>query len=131
MGLDTLDEYRLESETERGGWRGLLGTILTFVGFIVLANAFVIALFFRHNLAFRYQLICSVLGTLVGLLGMWLRGNNRAQIGKAAAVAVAAIITMVLAALMEARFGWWGMIAVMAVIGWLLIKVEEYSWKKL
>src|SRR5689334_21029574 len=113
MAFDTLEEYRLEGETERGGWRGLLGTILTFAGFIVLANAVVVALFFRHVLAFSYQLIFSVLGTLVGLLGMWLRGNNRAQMGKVAATAVAAIITMVLAAVMEARFGWWGMIAVM------------------
>ena len=131
MGLDTLEEYRLESETERGSWRGLLGTMLTFAGFVVLANAFVVALLFRHILAFRYQLIFAALGALVGLLGMWLRGNNRAQMGKAMAVTVAAIITMILAAVMEARFGWWGMIAVLLIIGWLLMKVEQYSWKKL
>ena len=131
MGFDTLDQYRLESETERGGWRGLLGTMLTFVGFVVLANAFVIALLFRHILAFRYQLLFAVLGALLGVLGMWLRGNSRAQMGKAMAVAIAAIITMILAAVMEAYFGWWGMIAVLLIIGWLLMKVEQYSWKKL
>lgn len=131
MGFDTLDQYRLESETERGGGRGLLGKTLTFAGFIVLANAFVVALFFRHILAFRYQLIFAVLGALVGLLGMWLRGNSREQMMAALGPAVGAIVAMVVMAVTEARFGWWGMMAIMAGIGWLLIKLEQHSWKKL
>jgi hypothetical protein len=131
MSFDTLEQYRQEGETERAGWRGPAGRALTFAGFVVLANAFVVALFFRHILAFRYQLLFAVLGALVGLLGMWLRGNSPAQVWKAMGAAAAAVITMSLMAVMEARFGWWGMIAVMAVIGWLLLKLEEHSWKKL
>ena len=131
MGFDTLDQYRLESETERSGWRGLLGKILTFAGFILLANAFVVALFFRHILAFRYQLICSVLGALVGLLGMWLRGNSGEQKWVAGAASAAAITTMILMAALEAYFGWWGMIAVIAIVVLVAQKLEQHSWKKL
>src|SRR2546423_10838856 len=101
MGFDTLEQYRSESETERGGWRGLLGKTLTFAGFIVLANAFVVALFFRHLLAFRYQLSSSVLGALVGVLGMWLRGNSHEQIWMATGPAIGAIVVMILMAVME------------------------------
>jgi uncharacterized membrane-anchored protein len=131
MGFDTLEQYRSESETERGGWRGLLGKTLTFAGFIVLANAFVVAMFFRHLLAFRYQLIFAVLGALVGWLGMWLCGNRREQMWMAMGPAIGAIVAMILMTVMEARFGWWGMMAVMAAIAWLLIKLEQHSWKKL
>ncbi|HJQ23238.1 MAG TPA: hypothetical protein VKA60_04935 [Blastocatellia bacterium] len=131
MEFDTLEQYRSESETERGGWRGLLGKTLTFAGFIVLANAFIVAMFFRHILAFRYQLICSVLGALVGWLGMWLRGNSREQVWLAMAAAIAAIVTMILMAVMEARFGWWGMMAVLVFIALLLHKLVQRAWKNL
>ncbi|HEY9231781.1 MAG TPA: hypothetical protein VIS78_06530 [Blastocatellia bacterium] len=131
MGFDTLEQYRSESETERGGWRGLLGKTLTFAGFIVLANAFIVAMFFRHILAFRYQLIFAVLGALVGWLGMWLRGNRREQMWMAMGPAIGAIAAMILMTVMEAHFGWWGMIAVMVAIAWLLHKLVQYAWKKL
>ena|SRR5437764_889243 len=131
MGLDTLEQYRIESETERSGWRGLIGRMLTLVGFIVLANAFIAALFFRHILAFRYQIIFAVLGGLVGLAGMVLRGNSRAQIRAAMATVMAAIGATIIVSLLEERFGWLIMLVVMIVVVWLVQKLEEHAWKKL
>ena len=131
MGLDTLEQYRQENETERRGWRGLAGKVLTFAGFIVLANAFIVALFFRHILAFRYQVLFAVLGSLVGLCGMLLRGNSRAQIVVAMSAAISAIVAMIIVTLLEERFGWLTMIGLMIVVVWLVQKLEERAWKKL
>lgn len=131
MGLDTLEEYRIESENERDGWRGWLGRWLTFTGFIVFANAFLVALLFRQLLSFRNQLICAALGGLVGIAGMLLRGNNREAIGIAAVTVSVGIAVTIAMNLLEARFGFLGMVAALLMLAWLIGKFTERIREKL
>ena len=131
MEFETLEQYRQEGETEREGWRGLIGKTLTFAGFIVLANAFIVAMFFRHTLAFKYEIICAVIGAFVGVAGMRLRGNNFDQILTAIGASAAAIVTMIVMTLLESYFGWVAMLVVAIVFGWLVQKLQEHAWKKL
>ena len=125
MGLDTLEEYRIESENERDDWRDWLGRWLTFTGFIVFANAFLVALLFHQLLSFRNQISFAGLGGLVGVAGMLLRGNNREAI-RIAAVAVSVGIAVTIAMnLLEARFGFLGMVATLLMLAWLISKFTE------
>jgi hypothetical protein len=131
MEFETLEQYRQEGETEREGWRGLIGKTLTFAGFIVLANAFIVSMCFRHMLAFKYEIICAVIGGFVGVIGMRLRGNNLDQILTAAGASAATIFTMIVMRLLESYFGWAAMIVVAIVFVLLVQKLEEHAWKKL
>jgi len=131
MGLDTLDEYRIESETERDGWRGWLGRWLTVTGFIVFANAFLVALLFRQLLSFRNQIIFAALGGLVGVAGMRLRGNNREAIRIALITVSVGIAVTIVMNLLEARFGFLGMVATLLMLAWLIGKFTERIREKL
>ena len=129
MGLDTLDRYL--SESERAGWRGVLGNVLSVTGFVVLANAFLIALLFRKLLSFRYQIILAIAGAIVGVLGMILRGSSRERIRTAVIASISAIGATVIVSLLEQRFGWLVMVAMVLAFAWLVQRFEEHAWKKL
>src|SRR5262245_20465878 len=131
MPFETLDQYSADAATDLGGSRGLIGKVMTFGGFIILGNALVITLLFRHLISFRTQLICTVGGGIIGVLGMLVRGNKPSQIRIAAVACVAAIAAALSVSLLEARFGLIGLVAV-AVIGFLVIRtIEERAWSKL
>ena len=131
MGLDTLDSYRSQAESERLGLRGMIGRAMTFVGFFVLANAFLIALLFRHLMSFRNQIICAVTGAVVGLIGMVVRGNKRPQLMTAGIASTAAIAATVIVFLLEERFGLPALVGIVLVLAWLIQKFEERMWKRL
>jgi ammonia channel protein AmtB len=131
MGLDTLDNYRSEAESERLGLRGMIGRAMTFVGFIVLANAFLIALLFRHLLSFRNQIIFAVSGAVVGLIGMVVRGNTRSQLATATIASIAAVAVFVIVSFLEERFGLMALVGIVLVIAFLIQKFEERLWKRL
>jgi uncharacterized membrane protein YcgQ (UPF0703/DUF1980 family) len=131
MALETLDAYRSQAETERAGLRGLIGRAMTFAGFIVLANAFVVALLFRHLLSFRNQIICAVAGALVGLIGMLVRGNTRPQLTTAAIAVTGAIAATVIVAFLEERFGLLVLVGIVLALVWLIQKFEQRLWKRL
>lgn len=131
MGLDTIDAYRIESESEKTGWRGATGRFLTFAGFVVLANAFIIAMLFRHVLSFRAQLLWAVAGGVVGVVGMIIRGNRRDQISTAAIVCGSLILATIVVSWIEERFGWVVLIGIVLVFGWLVQRLQERSWKNL
>ena len=131
MPLDTIEQYQIESEDERDGWRGPIGKLLTFTGFIVLANAFIVAMFFRHMLSLRYQILFAVIGGGVGVTGMLMRGNKREHVTTAILVSVAGIISTAVMAFLLDRFGLLAVAAVVFVVGFLVIKLEERAWKKL
>lgn len=131
MGLDTLEAYRIESENERDGWRGWLGKLLIFTGFIIFANAFLVALLFRQLLSFRNQIIFAALGGLVGVAGMLLRGNHREAIGIALITVSVGIAVAIAMNLLEARFGFLGMAAALLMLAWLIGKFVEHIREKL
>ena len=131
MEFETLDQYRNEAENERSGWRGLIGRLMTFAGFIVLANAVVVALLFRHILSFRYQVLCAVLGAVVGILGMLVRGNKREHITAAAIGSAAAILATVVVSLLEERFGIFIIAGFVLIFGWAIQRIEQRVWKNL
>ena len=131
MDLDTLDQYRSEAETERVGLRGVIGKALTVAGFIALANAFVIAMLFRHLLSFKNQLICASVGAVVGLIGMMIRGNTRLQLTTAAVSSTGAIAATVIVAFLEDRFGLPILVGVVLLGVWLIQKFEQRLWKRL
>jgi len=131
MGLDTLDGYRIEAESEKPGWRGATGRLLTFAGFVVLANAFLVAMLFRHILSFRAQILSALAGGTVGVVGMIIRGNRRDQINVAAISFGCLVLTMIVVAMIEERFGWLGLVIFVLVFGWLVQRLEERSWKNL
>ena|SRR5437867_3213303 len=131
MALDTLDQYGADSEIERGGLRGLTGIVLTFGGFILLANAFLVALLFRHLLSFRNQLLCAAVGAGFGVIGLVLRGKKRSQIVTAAIASTAAIVATIIIQFVEERFGILLLGAAVVLFVWLIQKLEERAWKNL
>ena len=131
LKLDTLDEYRFQAETERSGLRGGGGRAMTFVGFIVLANVFLIALLFHRLLSFQSQIIFAAAGAIIGLVGMLLRGNTLAQLRNAAIASTAGIAATLIVYVLEERFGLWALVPIALVFGWLVQKFEHYVWKKL
>jgi hypothetical protein len=118
--MKTIEQYEIESENERGGWRGLVGKALTFAGFILFANAFIVALLFRHLLSFRNQVIFAIAGGAIGVLGMIVRGNKRELIEPAVCAVVAGIIATIAINLLEERFGFIVMCAVGLAFAWLV-----------
>ena len=131
MALETLDTYRSQAETERAGLRGLIGRVMTFAGFVVVANAFLVALLFRHLLPFRYQIICAFTGTIVGLFGMLIRGNTRLQLTTAAIAGTSAIAATVIVSFMEERFGLLVLVGVVLALVWVIQIIEGRVWKRL
>lgn len=131
MALETLDQYRSEAETERPGLRGLIGRAITFAGFIILANAFLVALLFRHVLSFQNQIICALAGAVVGLIGMLIRGNTRSQIATVAFASTGVISATILVSFLEERFGLLVLVGVVLASVWLIQKFEERLWKRL
>jgi len=131
MEFETLDQYRNEAENERSGWRGWIGRLMTFAGFIVLANAVVVALLFRHILSFRYQVLCAIIGAAVGVLGMLVRGNRLEHITTAAIASTAAILATVVVSLLEERFGIFIIAGLVLVFGWAIQRIERRVWKNL
>jgi hypothetical protein len=129
--LDTLDEYSFEAETERIGLRGVIGRAMTFIGFIALANVFLIALLFHQLLSFQNQIVFAAVGSVVGLVGMVLRGNTLSQLRTAAIASTAAVAATLIVYVLEERFGLWALIALALVFGWLVQKFEHFVWKKL
>ncbi|HVG18779.1 MAG TPA: hypothetical protein VNI02_06970 [Blastocatellia bacterium] len=129
--MDTIEQYRAESENERGGWRGALGKVMTFAGFIVFANAFLVALLFRHLLSFRNQVILAVVGGIIGLAGMAVRGNKRELIEPAAFAVVAGIIATVAINLLQERYGFVVMVVAALTFCWLVNRFIEHVDKKL
>src|SRR5215217_729678 len=118
--MNSIEQYEIESENERGGWRGLVGKLLTFAGFILFANAFIVAIIFRHILSFRNQVIFAIAGGVIGLLGMLIRGNKRELIEPAAIAVVAGVIATTAINLLEERFGFIVMCAVGLAFAWLV-----------
>lgn len=131
MKFDTLDAYSSQAESERLGLRGMIGRAMTFAGFIVLANAFLIALLFRHLLSFRNQIICALAGAVVGLIGMVVRGNTRSQLATAAIASMTAIAVFVIVSFLEERFGIIALVGIVLVLALLIQKFEERLWKRL
>ena len=131
MQFETLDQYRNEAETERSGWRGWIGRLMTFAGFIVLANAVVVALLFRHILSFRYQVFCAIIGAVVGMLGMLVRGNKHEHMSAAAIASVAAILATLAVSLLEERFGIFIIAGFVLVLGWAIQRIELRVWRNL
>jgi hypothetical protein len=129
--MNTIEKYRVESENERGGWRGVVGKAMTFAGFIVFANAFLVMLLFRHLLSFRNQIILAAVGGVIGVAGMSVRGNKRELIAPAA-VAVAASIGVAIAMhFLEEKYGFIVMVAVALVFVWLVNRFIAYTNERL
>jgi hypothetical protein len=131
MELDTLQQYKLESENEKDGWRGVLGKILTFSGFIVLANAFLIGLLFRHLMSFSTEMIIAATGAAVGAVGMIIRGNKRSHVLTAVFLSLGAILTRVIVSFALERFGWIVLIVGVVLFVWLVQRLEQRAWEKL
>lgn len=131
MAFETFDKYRSEAETERAGLRGLIGRAMTFAGFVVVANAFLAALLFRHLLPFRYQIVCALTGAVVGLFGMFLRGNTRLQLTTAAIAATCAIAATVIVSFIEERFGLLVLVGVGLALVLVIQVIERRVWKRL
>jgi hypothetical protein len=98
---------------------------------VVLANTFLIALLFRKLLLFRYQIILAVVGAIVGVLGMILRASSRERIRTAVIASTSAIGATVVVSLLEQRFGWLVVVAMVLAFAWLVQSVEQHAWKKL
>ena len=131
MALQTFDRYRADAESERAGLLGLAGRVMTFAGFIILANAFLVALLFRLFLSFRNQILCASVGAVTGVIGFLLREKTRPQIITAVIASTAAIAATVLVQLIEERFGLLLLAAAVCLLVWLIQKFEERLWKKL
>jgi Na+/H+-translocating membrane pyrophosphatase len=131
MALETLDQYRSQAESERAGLRGLIGKAMTFAGFIILANTFLLALLFRHVLSFRNQIVCALVGAVVGLIGMLVRGNTRSQLTTAALASSGAIAATVIVSFLEERFGLLILVGIVLVLAWLIQNFEKRAWKRL
>lgn len=129
--MNTIDRYRVESENERGGWRGALGKAMTFAGFIVFANAFLVALLFRHLLSFRNQIILTVAGGIIGLAGMVVRGNKRELIGPAAVAVAGGVIAAVAINCLQESYGFVVMIVAALAFCWLVNRFINHMDKKL
>lgn len=104
---------------------------MTFTGFIILANAFFIALLFRHLLSFRNQIVFALAGAVVGLIGMLVRGNTRPQLTTAAIAAAGAIAATIIVPVMEERFGLLVLVGVVLALVWVIQKFEQHVWKRL
>ena len=131
MGLETIDDYCSEAEYERGGWRRSLGRIMTFGGFVILANAVLVALLFRHLLSFRDQLVLALIGAVVGVLGMLVRGNKRSHVRVAAFASVGAVVATLIVSILEERFGVLAVAGLVLVFAFLIQKLEYHAWKNL
>ncbi|HEX8088775.1 MAG TPA: hypothetical protein VF762_07980 [Blastocatellia bacterium] len=129
--MNTIDQYRVESENERGGWRGALGKMMTFAGFIIFANAFLVALLFRHLLSFRNQITLTVVGGIIGLAGMAVRGNALSLIGPAAAAVVAGVIATVAINFLQEEYGLVVMAVAALVFCWLVNRLVDHVNEKL
>lgn len=131
MPLDTIEQYEVEGESERDGWRGLTGRLLTFTGFIVLANAFLIALLFRHMLSARNQVLFAAAGGIMGVTGMLLRGNKREHVRTAIFGSITGILLTAVMSFLLDKFSVFAVGALMLVLAWLIQRLEERAWKKL
>jgi len=131
MSFDVLDEYAEAARTDRGGWRGVLGKVMTFAGFIVLANAVIVALLFRHLLSFRDQLLCVIIGSIVGVIGMILRGNKTEHIVAASAACASGALTSVLFNLFDGKYGVFILAGIVLIVALVIQKIEQRAWKNL
>jgi hypothetical protein len=129
--MNTIEQYRVESENERGGWRGVVGKVMTFAGFIIFANAFLVTLLFRHLLSFRNQIILTVAGGIIGVLGMVIRGNKRELIVPAVVAAITGIVVTVAMNFLEGKYGFIVMIVLALVFVWLVNRFIAYTDKML
>ncbi|MFP5262809.1 MAG: hypothetical protein ACLGJB_12970 [Blastocatellia bacterium] len=129
--MNTIDRYRAESENERGGWRGAVGKAMTFAGFVVFANAFLVALLFRHLLSFRNQIILTVAGGIIGLAGMAVRGNKRELIGPAAIAVTGGVVTTLAVNFLQEEYGLVVMVVAALGFAWLVNRFVDYVNERL
>ena len=123
MKFDALDTYSAQAESQRLGLRGVIGRTITFAGFIVLANAFIIALLFRHLLSFQTQVVFASAGAVVGLTGMMVRGNTRTQVTAAVIASTSTIAATIIVSFLEERFGLWILVGIVVVLGLAYSKI--------
>ncbi len=115
--METLDPYIKES-SENTGWKRVVGGILSFIGFVLLAHAFIVLAPFGQLLSTWGEAAFAVVGGIIGVVGLKMIGKQMDDLAQSFALVVAGAIATVVVSFVSSRFGFLGIIILGAFMLW-------------
>ena len=120
--MKTLEPY-IESAKENRGWKGLLGALLSLIGFGFLTHAF-ISLFAEADLLPLWaEVAISLLGGAIGTAGLLLRGLKGDALTTPIVILISGVITTIFMTLVNNSLGFLAVV----IIGLLIALLHNWQ----
>lgn len=118
--MNTLDSYT-EQGPPRSGWKWWVGTVISFIGFVLITNAFFAFMQFRQIIPFWAEIAFAIAGGIVGTLGLMMRGNRGNDLSQPIFLMIGGVIALIFVNFISGRFG---------IVGLLVVIALFYLWEK-